>query len=68
MTIRIDYKKIAAEAMENSRRLDSCAQHDFAKIEPWQPLRGRWRCRNCQGEIDNHVHHWFEIGKRMASR
>jgi hypothetical protein len=68
MTLRLDTDKIVREVQENYRRLGGCAQHVFEKIEPWQPLRGRWRCRNCQGEIDNHAHTWFAIGKRMVSR
>ena len=55
---------IAAQVQENHRRLNGCVRHEFERMEPWQPLRGRYWCKHCHGEIDAVAFHWWTIGRR----
>lgn len=59
---RTRVQELWAEAKENVRRLDSCARHHFEPIGPVQPLRTRYRCGKCGGEVDSHARHWYERG------
>lgn len=60
---------LAAEVKANSERLNACPYHEFAPIQmapgvPMAPLRQRYRCIECCGEIDRHAWYWFEQGRR----
>lgn len=60
---------LAAEVKANSERLNSCPYHEFAPIQmaqgvPMAPLRQRYRCIECGGEVDRHAWYWFEQGRR----
>lgn len=60
---------LAAEAKANVERLSACPYHEFAPVQmapgvPMAPLRQRYRCIECGGEIDRHAWHWFQEGRR----
>lgn len=62
---------LAAEVKANSERLNSCPYHEFAPIQmapgvPMAPLRQRYRCVECAGEVDRNAWYWFEQGRRAA--
>lgn len=66
---RTSIADLAAEAKANSERLRSCPYHEFAPVQmapgvPMTPLRQRYRCIECGGEIDRHAWYWFEQGRR----
>jgi hypothetical protein len=48
----------------NQRALDGCAgPHEFDLIQPSQPLRNRFRCSLCSGEVDAVAFRWYEHGR-----
>ena len=55
---------IAAEAKANHARLYSCAYHEFEPIQQSKPMRQRYRCKHCGGEVDSNAYHWHEQGRR----
>lgn len=60
---------LAAEAKANSERLAACSYHEFAPIQlpqevPVAPLRQRYRCIECGGEVDRHAWYWHQQGRR----
>ena len=62
---------LAAEVKANSERLSACPYHEFAPVQmapgvPMTPLRQRYRCIECGGEIDRHAWYWFQQGRRAA--
>lgn len=66
---RTSMADLAAEVKANAERLDSCPYHEFAPVQmpqgtPMAPLRQRYRCIECGGEIDRHAWYWFEQGRR----
>lgn len=65
---RKDLLDIWEQVKANTARLDACARHEFEAITPARPLKQRYRCIRCQGEVDAHAHHWHEIGRRQAAQ
>jgi len=63
---RAELVTIAARVKANGLALTNCAAHDFALIEPAQPLRNRYRCSRCGGEVDGISHLWFERGRQQG--
>lgn len=71
---REDMNKILAEIKANSAKLDGCIVHDFsicldrrtkqpiAEPTPQQTFGGRWRCKNCGGEVDASAKRWYNLG------
>lgn len=55
--------KIAGEVKANRARLESCSWHDFEPIPGCRPLRQRYRCVHCAGEIDCNAYVWFTEGR-----
>lgn len=51
----------------NQALLNGCPYHEFSPILPRVPLRQRYRCINCGGEIDASAHYWHEQGRRPAA-
>ena len=60
---RADVLSIAEQVKANHAKLNSCAYHEFAPILPLVPVRQRYRCINCGGEIDAIAHMWHERGR-----
>lgn len=60
--------ELAEKARANAARLNGCRDHVFQPIAPAAPLRTRYRCSRCEGEVDSHAHHWYELGREHASR
>jgi hypothetical protein len=54
---------IARQARENVAKLTACPLHTFEPTGPVQPLRTRYRCTACGGEVDSHAHHWYMRGR-----
>lgn len=52
----------------NVERLRACPLHDFQLIEPAQPLRYRYRCIACRGEIDHSAYRWYTRGIEDARK
>lgn len=66
---RTSMADLAAEVKANAERLNACPYHEFAPVQmapgvPMAPLRQRYRCIECGGEIDRHAWYWFEQGRR----
>lgn len=55
---------IAAEVKANRDRLESCPYHEFSPILPRVPIRQRYRCIECGGEVDSLAYYWHEQGRR----
>jgi len=54
------------EVKENGRKLNSCARHDFAKIEPIVTMNQKYQCIHCLGTIDGIAHSWYSKGRAHA--
>lgn len=54
--------KVWEEVKANHAKLDGCPIHEFELLLPTQPLRHRYRCKRCGGEIKGDAHHWYERG------
>lgn len=57
--------RLFQQVKENHKRLAGCAHHNFADITPDKPLNKKYRCQNCQGEIDSTQYLWFTRGQDM---
>ena len=58
-----DMEALLAEVRANHAKLESCEYHEFELIGGG-PLKQRYRCMNCMGEIDAIAYRWHEIGRR----
>lgn len=56
--------EIAEQVKANHARLNGCARHEFALIPGGAPLRQKYRCTLCGGEVDHHAWYWHEQGRR----
>jgi hypothetical protein len=54
---------IARIARENVQRLSSCSIHAFEPVGPVAPLRTRYRCAACGGEVDSSAYRWYMQGR-----
>lgn len=63
---RATMEELAAQVKANNAKLNACRWHDFAPIPPMQPLRQRYRCEHCGGEIDAHAYYWHQQGRRVV--
>jgi len=62
---RTEMLALAEQVRENVRKLDSCPWHDFEPIPGApSPMRQRYRCRHCGGEINASAYRWHERGRR----
>ena len=59
---------LADEVRANHQLLESCARHDF------QPEGGqegklfpRYGCVKCNGRVDGHAAHWYNLGLKHAA-
>jgi hypothetical protein len=55
--------EIARIARENVQRLASCSIHAFEPVGPVAPLRTRYRCAACGGEVDSSAYRWYQQGR-----
>lgn len=71
-----DSKQIFERIKANQAKLDSCSKHSFSvpidrrtMLPLTKPEFGcRWRCENCQGEVDGIARVWFNRGVEHAAR
>lgn len=49
---------IAKKVKENQARLEACKYHNFQLTEK----QGRYKCTNCNGEVDSINKSWYELG------
>lgn len=57
--------KIAGVVKANRARLESCGWHEFENIPgEANPLRQRYRCIHCLGEVNSQSWYWHEQGRR----
>lgn len=61
---RDEIQAIAEQVKANHAKLQACAYHQFEALITAPPGRGRYRCRNCQGEVDAIAYRWHELGRR----
>lgn len=61
---RDEITAIAEQVKANHVRLNGCAYHEFEALITAPPGHGKYRCRNCGGEINAIAHHWHELGRR----
>lgn len=62
---RTEVDGIIKKIRENQKRLEVCALHDFKPMGE-RPLGDRFKCKNCQGEVDFHAAHWYKGGLEHA--
>lgn len=55
---------ISERVKANSAVLNGCAYHEFEPVPPLAPIRQRYRCRRCGGEVDALAYYWHELGRR----
>jgi hypothetical protein len=60
---RDEIVKLAQIARENVAKLSVCTGHAFEAIGPIQPLRTRYRCANCGGDVDSSAYRWYTQGR-----
>lgn len=56
--------QIAAEVKANQKRLNDCLYHAFEPLPPIRLVNQRYRCTQCDGEVDFHAWHWHKQGRR----
>jgi len=61
-------RRIMDEVEVNYERLDRCPAHAFELIEGGQPLRNRYACKVCGGEVDNTARFWYTKGLEHGRR
>jgi hypothetical protein len=58
----IDDKELWNQVKENSRKLNNCKLHNFQDITPDRKIGKRYKCKNCNGELDGINVHYYERG------
>lgn len=61
---RDEIRALAEQVKANSAKLRTCPWHEFEALITAPPGSGRYRCRNCKGEVDSSAYHWHEQGRR----
>lgn len=56
--------EVLLQVQANHAKLNACARHDFAPIDPVKVMGQRYRCTHCAGEVDHHAWYWHEQGRR----
>lgn len=54
-------QRMLADVRENIRRLDTCTGHQFTETDA-RPLKQRYTCSACKGEIEFIAHLWYQRG------
>lgn len=57
-----DVQKLAEKVRQDIAKLEACERHRFEPIGPIQPLRTRYLCLVCGGQVDSHAVYWYERG------
>lgn len=70
MAAKIDSHALLAKVRANAEVLRNCAKHDFQPIpDPLAtPMRRRYRCVPCGGEIDGHAFFWYSAGRKDGEK
>jgi transposase-like protein len=58
---------IAEQVKANAVKLRACPRHEFAELPGSTPLKARYRCAHCDGEVDAHAYHWYQQGRQHAT-
>ncbi len=62
---RAELQAIWAEVKANGGKLDGCQYHDFVLIPGTDaPMKRRYVCSNCGGEVDGIAYRWHQDGRR----
>jgi hypothetical protein len=63
----IDGIELMKKIKENHRKLDGCCFHEFTiDATTDKKLDKRYRCVNCDGEVNAMAKHWYEKGIEQA--
>lgn len=58
-----EIKQIWENVKANHKRLDECeGPHEFELVGEDRPLKSKYRCRKCKGELDRINHGWYQRG------
>jgi hypothetical protein len=57
--------EILEQVRANQALLNACARHEFEQVLPVVPLRQKYRCKRCGGEVDHHAWYWHQQGRRQ---
>lgn len=63
-----DVLEIAEKARANVRRLNACTDHAFSPTGAASPLRQRYRCEHCAGEVDASAYTWYMRGREHEAK
>lgn len=61
---RDEIQQIWLDVKANHARLNGCAYHEFEAVPDCPPLKQKYRCRHCGGEVDAIAYSWHEDGRR----
>lgn len=59
---KTDTRQILDRVIENNKKLDSCSKHDFKPIGQKKIVGNRYKCTNCEGEVDSINASWYNKG------
>lgn len=66
---KVDAKAIIASVQANTKALKECAgPHNFVQLFPNQPLRSRFRCSLCGGEVNVSAYLWYKNGLEHGAK
>lgn len=58
-----DIKQTWEKVKVNRELLDGCEYHNFSiDLLPEKAMGKRWRCTNCEGEVNSENKYWYELG------
>lgn len=60
---RESVQEIWDKAKANHALLEACSMHRFEPLPPARPLKLRYRCSACQGEIGATEKSWYDKGR-----
>jgi hypothetical protein len=60
--------ELAQKARDNVARLHACVDHVFEPTGPLHPIRQRYRCKHCGGEVDSSAYRWYAQGREHEAR
>ena len=64
-----DIKETWEKVKQNKTLLNKCDRHSFdIDLRPERTTANRWKCINCEGEVNSENKYWYELGVKHIER
>jgi hypothetical protein len=62
------FNEVLNNVKENRRKLDSCNYHEFEDMTSDKLIGKKYKCKNCQGEVDGLSFYWYNLGRKQINK